>query len=234
MRIPDTPGGARKVILAGAAGVLLVLTAVLGVPRLAHEVREDDPVAVPECVRESAPVTVDSPDDGGAAAPTPQQTDDPARGKPLTLRVPGLEIDVTVTPVSIGTQGVLVPPSDYTTVGWWSDGAQPGSARGTVLITGHKVRSGGGAFDDLSTLEPGALLHVTTTKGRITYRVVEVENYSKEQLASISERLFSQTAVGQLVLVTCSDYFAGSYHGNTVVIAQPGAEGSDAATEGSE
>lgn len=89
------------------------------------------------------------------------------------------------------------------------------------MITGHAVRLGDGAFDDLALLDPGALVRVRTERGVITYRVDAVEDYSKDQLARISERLFSQSVEGQLVLVTCSDYYAGEYHGNTVVVAHP-------------
>lgn len=220
MQLPDTPAGARKAILAGTGGVLLVLAAVLGVPRMSQEAHRDDSVVVPACVQEEAARAQDSTDDSGSPE-SPRRSADPARGVPVTLRIPDLGIDASVTPVVADADGVLVPPSDHTTVGWWADGAKSGSPRGTVLITGHAVRAGGGAFDGLASLEPGALVHVTTAKGQIAYRVDAVEDYSKNQLASISGELFSQTAVGQLVLVTCSNYFAGSYRGNTVVVAHP-------------
>jgi LPXTG-site transpeptidase (sortase) family protein len=223
------------VILAGAGGVLLVLGTVVavGAPRLSHEIHSDDPVVVPECVREQAIPVEASPSPGGPPEPS-MPTADPARGRPVALRIRDLGVEASVTPVGLGADGVLVPPSDYTTVGWWSEGAEPGSVRGTVLITGHTVRAGGGVFDDLASIEPGAVVDVVTAEGRITYRVDVVEDYSKEQLASISEELFSQTVVGQLVLVTCSDYFGGSYHGNTVVVAHPRPRGSGSTSEPAE
>ena len=49
---------------------------------------------------------------------------------------------------------VLVPPADPQRVGWWGEGAAPGE-RGRALVAGHTVHTGGGALDDLETLEPG-------------------------------------------------------------------------------
>lgn len=218
MRLPDTVGGARKVILAGVAVVLVVLGMLVIAPRLVHQVRQDEAVAVPSCVQE--PSDTPAPTAPGTARPDPPSpTPDPAAGTPRALSIPDLSVDTSVLPLDLAAGGVLVPPADPTTVGWWSGGAEPGSLRGTVLLTGHTVSTGGGVFDDLADLEPGDLVHVTTDAGVVTYRVDAVDDYSKEQLARISSALFSPTVVGQLVLVTCSDYFAGDYHGNTVVVA---------------
>ncbi|MCD6641010.1 MAG: class F sortase [Nocardioides sp.] len=221
MRLPDTARAARKVILAGGAVVLVVLAALLGTPRLRTEIENRQPVSAPVCVRDlpATPASPATPTPSATAEPTPRA--DPARGVPLAVEIPELGVTATVTRIDLGAGGVLQPPSDYTTVGWWSEGAQPGSREGTAVITGHAVHAGDGAFDDLARLGRGSLVRVRTERGVITYRVDAVEDYTKDQLARISDRVFSQTVEGQLVLVTCSDYYAGEYHGNTVVIAHP-------------
>ena len=78
----------------------------------------------------------------------------PAAGRPTRLVVPRLGVDAPVIGIGV-IDGVLLPPSDPQTLGWWSDGAQPGAAHGGALITGHTVHTGGGAIDDLETLRAG-------------------------------------------------------------------------------
>lgn len=118
MRLPDTARAARKVILAGGAVVLVVLAALLGTPRLRAEVESRQPVSPPVCVRD-LPATPASPatPTPGATVPTPRA--DPARGVPLAVEIPDLGVTATVTRVDLDADGVLQPPSDYTTVGWW-------------------------------------------------------------------------------------------------------------------
>lgn len=154
----------------------------------------------------------------GTAARAP--TADPARGVPLRLVVRSLRIDVPVVPID-APGGVLVPPSNPQTVGWWRSGAKPGAAHGSALITGHTVSTGGGAFDDLETLRRGDLLSVSTTHGRIGYRVTGVTVYRKASLAEDARRVFSQSVPGRLVLITCEDWNGAVYLSNAVVFAEP-------------
>lgn len=144
----------------------------------------------------------------------------PARGVPLRLVVRSLRIDVPVLAID-APGGVLLPPSDPQTVGWWRSGAKPGAARGSVLIAGHTVNAGGGAFDDLETLRRGDRVTVRTPQGRIPYDVTGVTIYRKASLAEDARRIFSQTVPGRLVLVTCEDWNGTTYLSNAVVVASP-------------
>jgi len=117
--------------------------------------------------------------------------------------------------------GVLLPPDDPQILGWWRSGARPGAATGSALVTGHTVSSGGGAFDDLETLEPGDRVRVRTTRGVIDYQVTGVTIYRKAGLAKDAARVFSQTVPGRLVLVTCEDWNGSTYLSNAVVFAEP-------------
>jgi LPXTG-site transpeptidase (sortase) family protein len=146
---------------------------------------------------------------------------DPARGVPTHLDALAVGVDAEVVPVAVDSDRVLVPPADVSQVGWWEDGAEPGSRRGTVLLTGHTWSRGDGVFDDLDRLGPGDDIAVRTATGVVTYRVDVVEDYSRTQLADIAARLFSQSVRSQLVLVTCTDLDHGEYRGNTVVVAHP-------------
>jgi LPXTG-site transpeptidase (sortase) family protein len=142
-------------------------------------------------------------------------------GVPASLEIPRLGVDAEVAAIDADERGVLVPPGDPTLVGWWADGARPGSRTGAVLLTGHTVRGGGGVFDDLAELATGDLVEVGTRRGDLTYVVDTVQDLSKEQLAEASQELFATSGRHRVVLVTCTDWEAGRYLGNTVVVAVP-------------
>jgi LPXTG-site transpeptidase (sortase) family protein len=133
--------------------------------------------------------------------------------------VPKLGVDAPVIDIGV-VDGVLLPPSDPQTLGWWSAGAEPGALRGGALITGHTVHSGGGAFDNLETLEVGDRVLVRTGKGAIGYAVSGVTIYRKASLARDAARVFSQTVPGRLVLITCEDWNGSGYDSNAIVFAE--------------
>jgi LPXTG-site transpeptidase (sortase) family protein len=225
MRLPQSVSEARKVILLGLLAALLVLAGVLAGDVVPAGWRADpQPVAVdlPQCVKEIGPTRTTSPSpDGPATRADTSDRGDPAQGVPIRVVAPAVAVDAAVVPVAVEADGVLVPPADVSRVGWWQGGAEPGSRRGTVLLTGHTYSRGDGVFDDLGGLAAGDDVQVRTTRGVVTYRVDVVEDYSKAQLAGIATRLFSESVRSQLVLVTCSDLHRGEYLGNTVVVAHP-------------
>ena len=138
--------------------------------------------------------------------------------EPAGLRIPALDIDAAVTPIE-AADGTLLPPSDYTTVGWWASGAMPGSAAGTTLLTGHTVHTGGGALDDLEYVEPGDRVIIERTGPDLAYVVTTVKTYRKGTLAEKAGKLFTQDGPGRLAVVTCEDYNGSIYLSNVVVIA---------------
>lgn len=141
-----------------------------------------------------------------------------AAGVPLRLVVPKLRVDAPVVGIS-STDGVLLPPGDPQTLGWWSGGARPGAVHGGALITGHTVHTGGGAFDNLEALRAGDEVRVRTRGGVLRYVVSGVTIYRKASLAKDAQRVFSQSVPGRLVLVTCEDWNGRIYLSNAVVFA---------------
>ncbi len=141
-------------------------------------------------------------------------------GSPRRIIIPALHVDAPVLPIRT-TDGTLVPPSDPQELGWWAGGARPGAARGSALVTGHTVHTGGGALDDLETLHRGDRVSVRTDHGRLGYVVRRVHVYSKGSVADHAQRLFSQRVPGRLVLVTCEDWNGEAYLSNVVVTATP-------------
>jgi LPXTG-site transpeptidase (sortase) family protein len=142
------------------------------------------------------------------------------QGDPTRILLPQLELSARVVPIT-AEGGVLVPPPNPRVAGWWSGGARPGAKIGSAVITAHTVHTGGGAFDDLDKLRPGAIMTVITSTGRITYVATSVLNYPKRSLAKHAAELFDQTTPGRLVLVTCEDWNGEAYLSNAVIIAEP-------------
>lgn len=142
-------------------------------------------------------------------------------GLPQRIVIPALGVRAPVRPIG-ADDGVLTPPDDPTQAGWWRAGARPGALRGSAVITGHTVSTGGGVFDDLERLRRGDAVTVATADGeRLGFVVDDVASYRKAALARHAQRLFSQSAPGRLVLVTCEDWNGRVYLSNEVVTAVP-------------
>lgn len=139
-------------------------------------------------------------------------------GRPTAIRIPSLHVDARVTPIRDDSR-VLVPPPDYTTVGWWSAGARPGASHGTSILAGHTVHTGGGAFDDLDQLYDGQRVVIQLPDRDLMYRISSVTVYLKGTLAARSPDVFAQTGPGRLALVTCADWNGEAYLSNVVVMA---------------
>ncbi len=166
-------------------------------------------------------------DPASSSTTTPESgtTAEPVRaprepGAPTRVRIPSLGVDAPVLPVRAPDR-TLVPPSDPQRLGWWADGAKPGAARGSALVTGHTVHTGGGALDHLEDVEPGDLVVVRTDRGTIRYDVRAVKVFSKGRIADHATTLFSQEVPGRLVLITCEDWDGERYLSNVVVTATP-------------
>jgi LPXTG-site transpeptidase (sortase) family protein len=165
---------------------------------------------------------------GKAARPQQQAEDQRGEDQQRALR-PGVPNHVVIPRLGVRAPvigitalgGVLTPPADPQTLGWWAPGARPGAARGSALITGHTVSSGGGALDDLEHLRAGDPVTVRTSHGSVEYVVRQVSIYRKASLARNAEKLFNQGVPGRLVLVTCEDWNGEVYLSNVVVIADP-------------
>lgn len=143
-----------------------------------------------------------------------------AAGTPVHVVIDTLTIEAPVVPIVSDGQS-LDPPPDPQVLGWWSDGARPGAARGTALVVGHTVHDGGGALDDLERLGVGADVRLRTDRGTIDYVVESVAVLDKDTIARRAPQLFSQEVDGRLVLVTCEGWDGTGYRSNVVVTATP-------------
>ncbi|HEY3002833.1 MAG TPA: class F sortase [Kribbellaceae bacterium] len=139
-------------------------------------------------------------------------------GRPQRITVPELGMSARVVGIR-SDGGALNPPSNPREVGWWSEGAKPGAKKGSAVMTGHTVHTGGGAFDHLEDLSAGDSVIVLTDKGNLRYEVDWVRIYRKQSLAKHAAEVFDQSVPGRLVLITCDDWNGSVYLSNAVVVA---------------
>ncbi|WP_262848631.1 class F sortase [Mumia quercus] len=192
----------------GTVGLSLVAWAALGNPSTPSSPADPpSPAAVSQ-------TTEPPPEPGGTVALAK------GRARPRLVVVPALGVEAPVEPMHV-VDGVLTPPSPATTVGWWDRSARPGSSKGTVVVAGHTVHQGGGAFDDLGRLVPGDRVVMRTKRAKTRYSVTRVETYDRDTLARKSSRIFRQRGKPRLVLITCEDWDGEAYLSNTVVYAVP-------------
>lgn len=175
----------------------------------------------------SSPSGVEGPDspppdasvgDDAAGAGTPGAA-------PTGLDLPSLQVSAPVVPVGVEPGGALTVPDDPQLLGWWSDGALPGAATGSVVLDGHvdAATAGAGAFFRLRELAPGAGVAVRTAAGTVSYVVQAVRSYPKSALPA---DVFATAGQPRLVLITCGGAFDRStrhYTDNVVVYALPAA-----------
>ena len=138
---------------------------------------------------------------------------------PATLRLPSL--GVTAPVVRIASDGrELVPPYNYTTVGWWEGGAAPGASQGAAVIVGHTVHTGGGALDNLGDMQPGDVVIIDRPRDELRYRVASVRAYATAKFGKKANRILSQSGPGRLAIITCGDWNGKIYLTDIVVIAK--------------
>lgn len=205
--------------------VLLALAALLATTGLALS-RGEDP-ASSGAESPSAAVTGPMETESGTtlerAPRVPREPDPgPAQGPPSQLVVPALGVQAPVVPIEMDAAGVLTPPADVNSVGWWQRSAEPGAGSGQTLITGHTVRVGDGAMDRIGELGRGSRVEVRAAGGTAAYRVTDVVTYDRAQVADRAQELFGQDRTdGRLVLVTCTDWNGEVWERNIIVLAQP-------------
>lgn len=175
----------------------------------------------PHVVPASRPLHTQAAAPAAATAQVAEATRAPwVPGAPRRVVIPRLRVHAPVLPIK-APGGTLTPPSDPQQLGWWAGGARPGAARGSVLVTGHTVHTGGGALDDLEQMRRGDPVSIRTDHGWIRYEVRRVHVYAKGAVARHARKLFSQRVPGRLVLVTCEDWDGERYLSNVVVTAVP-------------
>lgn len=132
-------------------------------------------------------------------------------GRPTRLAIASIGADAPVFPVG-DPGGVLLPPANIQTLGWWEAGVAPGAPRGTSVLVGHVDGRNAagvpvvGALFYLDRTPLGATAVVRTTSGKVlNYVLVARRLYTKAALPT--RAIFVRTGPPRLVVVTCGGPF---------------------------
>ncbi|MEU9231411.1 class F sortase [Streptomyces subrutilus] len=148
-----------------------------------------------------------------------------AAALPQRVDVPSIGVQAPVIPRGLDADGAIEPPpyDSPGTVGWWSNGVQPGAA-GAALMVGHvDTKSKPAVFYGLSSAQPGEKVRVVRADGSVAeFTIEDVRVY--ERAAFDAHKVYGQRIRGraELRLVTCGgtyDKAAKEYTANVVVSA---------------
>lgn len=177
----------------------------------------------PSTTPSTAPPTATSP----STVPPPVPAAEPDLGPfltasvPVALDIPSIRVHTgPLVPLSVGPDGVLPPPVDYSTAGYYTGGPTPGQLGPAVIAAHVDGKAGPALFYRLGQLTPGALVHVTRADGTVaTFTVDTVARYAKAQFPT-SLVYGSATGRAEIRLITCGgayDRSTGHYLDNVIV-----------------
>lgn len=140
---------------------------------------------------------------------------------PTSIMLGGSHQQIRIVPIAVSSTGILEPPADIATAGWWVGGPRPG-APGRAVIAGHIDSTAGlGAFAALADLHVGDLVQLAGTAGPIRrYRVTDRQEIEKTRLDPAT--LNRTKNHSDILLVTCIGNFdrsTRSYDSNLLVTA---------------
>ncbi|MGW2340766.1 class F sortase [Streptomyces sp. NPDC001661] len=140
---------------------------------------------------------------------------------PIHLRIPRIDVDTAVGPLSLDPDGRLPAPESSIDVGWWREGPSPGEA-GPAVIVGHlDTETGPAVFAGLTELRPGDRIEVIRADNSTTaFTVRSTAQFPQNDFPT--KNVYGPTQDAELRLITCGgtyDRDAGRYLDNTVVYA---------------
>ncbi len=139
---------------------------------------------------------------------------------PTRLRITAIGVDTPLEDLGLDGNGALKPPADFGKAGWYAGGNKPGD-NGPAVIAGHvDTKNGPAIFFRLRELKPGDKVEVARAERWITFKVLAVRRYPKNQFPT--DEVYAPTPNPQLRLITCGgtfDHTRRSYVDNVVVYA---------------
>ncbi len=153
-----------------------------------------------------------------AGVPAPVPAPAPPSGPPTRVRIPSIAVDAKLQTLVLDSTGALTPPVGYVDAGWYALGPAPGDL-GAAVLAGHvDSTSGPAVFYRLRDLTAGAVVEVQRGGVWLSFQVVAVQRYPKNDFPTA--QVYGPTPDAQLRLITCGGTFAqGSYRDNVVVYA---------------
>ncbi|MCC3776719.1 class F sortase [Streptomyces sp. UNOB3_S3] len=147
---------------------------------------------------------------------------------PTRVRIPGIQVDAPMTPLTLGPDGTLTSPpeDDGNLAGWYAAGTPPGAA-GTAVVAGHvDLANGPAVFYNLGALKKGDTVEVARADAlTAVFTIDAIEVYDRSDFPS--EKVYGTVGPpghgrAELRVITCGGGFsaeADEYLGNVVVYA---------------
>jgi len=125
---------------------------------------------------------------------------------PVRIRVPIINIDAPIQPLTVDENGVLPAPDTFEGTGWWSGGPEPGE-RGPAVIAGHLDSYRGPAvFYRIKDMREGDTIFVDRADGsEAVFATERIERHDKDDFPT--EAVYGDTPDSQLRLITCGGKF---------------------------
>lgn len=125
---------------------------------------------------------------------------------PSTIEIPALDINTTIEKVGRLKNGQMGVPEGMDTVGWFEDGAKPGSP-GNAVMAGHvDSKTGPAVFYKLEDLEKGDEVIVKDKDGKtLKFEVTGKEKYDRK--TAPVDKIFDYSYGSKLNLITCTGNF---------------------------
>lgn len=190
------------IVLMVAAGFLLYLsTGVNGAGQAPNPLVFSPPPSPPATILPISPTL-----------PTKSVMDTVPPAAPSRLEIPSIGANAEVGKIALTHDAAgnaqLVPPEqtydDLMRAYWWSERQTPGyPVSGTTFLIGHTCHAVNcpAVFNMLQTIQPGALIRVSTPNGELTYQVFDTHTYPSQDIAYAAK--VYKNVPNQLVLATC-------------------------------
>lgn len=125
---------------------------------------------------------------------------------PSTIEIPALDINTDIEKVGTLKNGQMGVPKGMDTVGWFGDGAKPGSP-GNAVMAGHvDSKTGPAVFYKLEDLDKGDEVIVKDKDGKtLTFEVTGKEKYDRKNAPV--DKIFDYSYGSKLNLITCTGNF---------------------------
>jgi len=219
--------GRRRSIIAVAASVALALVGglVLFLALPSSDGPPQPPAAdQPLSAVGPTPTAADSP--APSAAPEPEKVTDLGPilngSPPVSIDIPSIAVRTrNFVDLGRGKDGSLEVPTDYASVGWYTQGVSPGQL-GPAILAGHVDSHNGPAiFYRLGALRAGAQVIVARKDGSAArFTVDRIQRFVKDKFPTAL--VYGSTNRAELRLITCGGSFdskSGHYVDNIVVFA---------------
>ncbi|MEV6398889.1 class F sortase [Streptomyces sp. NPDC051907] len=174
----------------------------------------------------SAPTTGDVAAVGRPLGVAMPPAHDPIRAAdPHRVDIPSIGVTAPVVARGLDATGAVDPPpyASAQSVGWYEDGAQPGSV-GAALLVGHvDTKTKPAVFYGLSAARPGEKIRVTRADGSVAeFTVDDVQVFDRGRFDA--EKVYGPREKGraELRLITCGGVYDAetkAYTANVVVSA---------------